>query len=125
MKPDAQKGRGTKQQRAGSLNCRAIFAVLSEFLDGTLPARNCRELRRHLKDCRPCIDYLETLRKTVRICQLYSGAPAPSPSPAVREAFREALSKIPPRRRTRTTMRKPHGHTSSQSTQVRSERTTA
>jgi len=74
--------------------CRATFAALSEFLDGTLPARNCRELRRHLSGCKPCIKYLHTLRKTIRSCQVYQPpAVPPPPSPAVREAFLRVLSK--------------------------------
>lgn len=75
--------------------CREIFAALSEYLDGTLPARNCRELRRHLKGCKPCIAYLDTLQKTIRTCQLYSAPAAPPPSPAVRDALRHALLQGP------------------------------
>ena len=33
-------------------HCKQIFAMLSEYLDGQLPAKNCRELERHLKGCR-------------------------------------------------------------------------
>ncbi len=36
-------------------HCKQIFAMLSEYLDGELPVKNCRELERHLKGCRPCI----------------------------------------------------------------------
>lgn len=77
-----------------SRECRKIFTALSEFLDGTLPARNCRELRRHLSGCKPCIQYLDTLRKTIRSCQVYQTAAVPPPlSQAVRAAFMRALSK--------------------------------
>jgi len=75
-----------------------IFAALSEFLDGTLPPRNCRELQKHLSGCDPCLQYLETLKKTIRACELYQAAPAPPPSTAVREAFIKALSTRPVRR---------------------------
>jgi anti-sigma factor RsiW len=77
--------------------CRRIFAALSEFLDGNLPARNCRQLQKHLSDCKPCIEYLETLKKTIGACRLYKAAPAPPPSPAVREAIVKALSGKPVR----------------------------
>ena len=40
-------------------HCKQIFAMLSEYLDAQLPAKNCRELERHLKGCRPCVAYLE------------------------------------------------------------------
>jgi anti-sigma factor RsiW len=51
--------------------CMKMFAALSEYLDGELPARNCRELERHLADCPPCLAYLETLRTTAAACQKY------------------------------------------------------
>ena len=85
-----------------------MFAVLSEFVDGTLPARDCRELRKHLRGCAPCLEYLETLRKTIRICQLCPATPAPPPAPAVRQALMQALSSVvqrPPKSRQRPAAR--------------------
>jgi anti-sigma factor RsiW len=52
-----------------SRECMKMFAGLSEYLDGELPARNCRELERHLSDCPPCLAYLETLRTTAAACR--------------------------------------------------------
>jgi anti-sigma factor RsiW len=105
MKTRSTKTRGPKARNmttpsaetkgAETRECRAIFAALSEFVDGTLPARNCRELRRHLSGCKPCVEYLESLKTTIRLCHAYQTAPAPPPSPAVREAFMKALSKTP------------------------------
>lgn len=51
--------------------CMKMFAALSEYLDDELPARNCRELERHLADCPPCLAYLETLRTTAAACRKY------------------------------------------------------
>jgi anti-sigma factor RsiW len=79
--------------RRSNRECRAIFAILSEYLDGALAARDCRELRQHLRDCSPCTEYLETLQKTVRICQRYSSVPAPPPSTKVHEAILRAFEK--------------------------------
>jgi anti-sigma factor RsiW len=82
------------KRKTRTRECRETFAALSEFLDGTLPVHDCRELERHLSGCKPCIEYLNTLRKTIRSCQVYRTAAAlPPPSPAVREAFMRALSK--------------------------------
>ena len=77
--------------------CRKIFAALSAYLDGNLPVRNCRELERHLKDCPPCLAYLETLKSTVKACQKYSAGEVPLPRPRVRAALLEAMRKIPKR----------------------------
>ena len=52
-------------------HCKQIFAMLSNFLEGQLPAKNYRQLERHLKGCRPCIAYLESLKTTVEACRRY------------------------------------------------------
>jgi len=44
--------------------CREIIALLSEYIDGSLPAERARALEDHLAICPPCIDFLESLRKT-------------------------------------------------------------
>ena len=73
--------------------CKKIFAALSEYLDGNLPVRNCRELEHHLKDCQPCLAYLETLKSTVKACREYSVGEVPPPNPRVRAALLETMRK--------------------------------
>jgi RNA polymerase sigma-70 factor (ECF subfamily) len=68
-------------------HCKQIFAMLSEYLDGELPAKNCRQLARHLKRCPPCMAYLETLKTTVEACRRYRAPRAPAPSKQVKNAF--------------------------------------
>ena len=67
--------------------CKRIFAALSEYLDGDLPVANCRELEKHLQGCRPCVDYLESLKATVQACRKLKASKAP-PTPArIRKAL--------------------------------------
>jgi len=75
-------------------HCKQIFAVLSEYLDGELPEKNCRELERHLKGCRPCIAYLESLKTTVEACRRYRAPRAPALSKQVKAALLEAVRKV-------------------------------
>ncbi|MGD0459998.1 MAG: zf-HC2 domain-containing protein [Terriglobia bacterium] len=75
-------------------HCKQIFAVLSEYLDGELPVKNCRELERHLKGCRPCIAYLESLKTTVEACRRYRAPRAPALSKQVKAALLEAVRKV-------------------------------
>lgn len=82
-------------REAASRDCRAIFAVLSDFIDGALDARHCRALRRHIRGCKPCLEYLDSLKRTIRLCQLYQTAPAPPLPASVRKAFTRALSHSP------------------------------
>jgi anti-sigma factor RsiW len=74
------------------LRCKQIFAALSEYLDGELPVKNCRELERHLKDCEPCLAYLENLKTTIQACRNLRIAKNPRPSARVRKALRQAVS---------------------------------
>jgi anti-sigma factor RsiW len=67
--------------------------MLSDFLDSELPAKNCRELERHLKGCQPCIAYLESLKTTVEACRRYRVGRIPAPSKEVRAALLAAVQK--------------------------------
>jgi RNA polymerase sigma-70 factor (ECF subfamily) len=67
--------------------CKQIFAMLSDFLDGELPAKNCRQMERHLKGCPPCIAYIESLKATVEACHRYRVPRAPALSKKVKAAL--------------------------------------
>jgi RNA polymerase sigma-70 factor (ECF subfamily) len=73
--------------------CKQIFAMLSDFLDGELPPKNCCKLQRHLKGCRPCIAYLESLKTTVEACRRYRAPRAPAPSKQVKAAVLAAVQR--------------------------------
>lgn len=83
------------RREAASRECRAIFAVLSDFIDGALDVGRCRTLRRHIRGCKPCLEYLESLKWTIRLCQLYQTGPAPPLPASVRKAFTRTLSQSP------------------------------
>jgi RNA polymerase sigma-70 factor (ECF subfamily) len=74
-------------------HCKQIFAMLSEYLDAQLPAKNCRQLERHLKGCPPCIAYLESLKTTVEACRRFEASRAPALSKQVRAALLAAVQK--------------------------------
>jgi len=75
-------------------HCKQIFAMLSEYLDGELPVKNCRQLERHLKGCRPCIAYLESLKTTVEACRRYRPPRAPTLSKQVKAALLAAVRQV-------------------------------
>jgi anti-sigma factor RsiW len=72
-------------------HCKRIFAMLSEYLDAQLPAKNCRQLERHLKGCRPCIAYLESLKTSVEACRRYKAPRAAALSKQVKAALLAAV----------------------------------
>ena len=67
--------------------CKEIFAILSEYLDMELAPASCQELESHLEGCRPCIEFVESLRKSIGLCREYS--PAELPKPLSEEAHHE------------------------------------
>jgi anti-sigma factor RsiW len=69
-------------------NCKEIFATLSEYLDLELPPEACRELEQHLAGCPPCIEFVNSLRKTVELCHEYEPREIPGP---VGQSAREEL----------------------------------
>ena len=74
-----------------SPECKEIFALLSEYLDLELPADACRAIEAHIKDCQPCIEFAESLKKTVDLCRHYSTSEMPSP---LSEEARSALEAV-------------------------------
>jgi anti-sigma factor RsiW len=70
------------------MDCRELFALLSQYLDAELKLEACSEIERHLKDCAPCVAFLNTLRKTAELCRQHRPAEAPRP---LRQEAREQL----------------------------------
>ncbi len=73
--------------------CKEIFAALSAYLDGELSIKDCRTLERHLQGCKPCLDYLDSLKTTIQVCRGYPVRKVPRPSARVTAALRKALRK--------------------------------
>lgn len=72
------------------LECKQIFALLSEYLDQELPQPMCDEIGAHIEDCPPCVEFVQTLRKTVEILKGHRIEVSPDPLPA--EARAELLA---------------------------------
>ena len=72
-----------------SEKCKEVFSLLSEYLDLELPNDACREIDDHIAGCAPCVDFTETLRKTVEMCRRYR--PEAMPEPLGTEARRQLL----------------------------------
>jgi anti-sigma factor RsiW len=70
--------------------CREVVEVVTDYLEGKLPARDRRRLERHLTACDGCDAYLEQMRQTI----VLTGRLEPEDVPAELEerllvAFRE------------------------------------
>lgn len=81
-------------------DCGQIFALLSEYLDQELPPATCEQLEHHLADCPECIQFVESLKRSVRLCRQFgSSRPAPLPDAASMEALRHAYRDMIEKRR--------------------------
>ncbi len=59
--------------------CREIFELLSEYLDLELPPETCREIEQHMAGCAPCVEFADSLRRTVDLCRGYEPGEMPGP----------------------------------------------
>jgi hypothetical protein len=48
-----------------------VFSLLSEDLNLELPLDACQEMEAHIAGCPPCVEFAESLRKTVDLCRQY------------------------------------------------------
>lgn len=61
------------------LECKQIFAMLSEYLDRELPADLCETIDGHISSCPPCVEFVKSLEKTVELCREVKFADQPTP----------------------------------------------
>lgn len=75
--------------------CREIFALLSEYLDMELPPDACAAIEAHIADCSPCVEFAESLRKTVELCRQYEPEAMPRPlGEQARENLKAAWERV-------------------------------
>jgi len=77
------------EQHQHNEKCKEVFALLSDYLNLELPAGACQEIEAHIAGCSPCIEFSESLRKTVQLCRQYQ--PAELPEPIGQEARAQLL----------------------------------
>jgi len=75
--------------------CREVFSLLSDYLNLELPPDACQQMEAHIAGCPPCIEFAESLRKTVELCRRYQPAELPEPlGNEAREQLLEAYQKM-------------------------------
>jgi len=58
-------------------HCLEMFERLSEYIDGELDHATCAEIQKHADDCVACFSCLETLKRTVALCNNVGDKPIP------------------------------------------------
>jgi RNA polymerase sigma-70 factor (ECF subfamily) len=81
-------------------DCGRVFALLSEYLDQELAPAKCEELEEHLRGCPECIQFVQSLKRSVQLCHRYRNCgPARPVDPEVMAGFRHAYQKMLAKRR--------------------------
>jgi RNA polymerase sigma-70 factor, ECF subfamily len=83
-------GRGNvrKAARSKPVQCRTLFARLSDYMDGLVETGYCEEMAKHIDDCVPCKAFLDSLASMVTLCSRHRVADCALGNSAV---FREQL----------------------------------
>lgn len=61
--------------------CKDIFAMLSEYLDEELPDDICREMDAHIEGCPPCVEFVESLKRSIGLTRCCQSEEKPRPLP--------------------------------------------
>ena len=54
------------------LNCQDILKNLNDFIDGELDSQICADIQSHIDGCPDCRVVVNTLKKTIELCQTTS-----------------------------------------------------
>ena len=88
-----EQSRGFKHDR--SEKCKEVFSLLSDYLNLELPPETCAEMEAHIGASPPCVEFTESLRKTVELCHQYKPSEMPAPLGAsTREQLLDAYRKM-------------------------------
>jgi len=74
-----------------NVECSAMLAGISAYLDGDLDATECQAIERHCRDCPRCAAVVEGLRETIGLCREAGSTPLPEP---VRQRARASIERL-------------------------------
>lgn len=82
---DSKKARKSDNKQRRPVDCRLIFAGLSDYMDGVVDDLACEKFQMHIQNCAPCVDFLEDLSRAVERCRSYEVGCQPETADAVRK----------------------------------------
>jgi anti-sigma factor RsiW len=75
----------------GNVDCGAMLAGISAYLDGDLDATACQAIERHCQGCPRCAEVVAGLRNTIGLCREAGSAPLPE---AVRARAKASIDRL-------------------------------
>ena len=73
-------------------HCLEMFEKLSEYIDGELDHATCAKIKEHSENCAACFACLETLKRTVALCNNVEDTPIP---PDLSEKLKAIIENLP------------------------------
>jgi RNA polymerase sigma-70 factor (ECF subfamily) len=86
--------RAGNRRAAKPLQCRKMFAQLSEYLDGRVNDVTCDHIQRHLQDCPACFSFVQDLERAVDRCRKYEVLCKPETTEKLRLALVQEYVRI-------------------------------
>lgn len=81
----SKKSERASKRKARPVDCRRIFAGLSDYMDGIVDDLACERFQMHIQNCGPCVAFLEDLSRAVERCRSYQVGCLPETADAVRK----------------------------------------
>ena len=69
--------------------CVEVVEIVTDYLEGAMPARDRRRFEAHLAACEHCTEYVEQIRATIRVA---GALPPDALSPAAEAALAEVVA---------------------------------
>lgn len=89
-----QKSRMAKPAAPRSADCRAIFANLSEYMDGRLQPEPCDRMRRHIEGCPACVAFIHDLKRAIDRCRALEVCPDEGVKPVLHRLLTEEYLRL-------------------------------
>ncbi len=76
------------------LDCKQIFAGLSDYMDGKLDDAACARFQSHIQDCAPCVAFLQDLSRAVERCRTHAVDCESSSARALRKVLLQEYQRL-------------------------------
>lgn len=85
---------GKKTAMKRPVQCREVFANLSEYLDGRMEPDSCERLRHHLQACPECVAFIQDLKRAIDRCRSLNVCPDSTTRPVLGRLLTEEYFRL-------------------------------
>ena len=92
-RPSATKPRKRRKNHK-PLECKRLFAGLSEYIDERVDDLACEQIEKHLADCPPCVAFVNDLSRAVERCRDLNVACDPRTAASLQRLLAQELTRL-------------------------------